>query len=221
MRTILVASSKGGAGKTTLATNLAAHFALEGKNTALVDCDRQRSSSHWCQKRVELDSAVLPIECSRRNWLKLVPADTERVVIDVPAGWFREELDSFLDAADAVLVPVQPSVIDLEATVPFLDPGTCSVYLSGAEMALPAMTANNVGTISNRREGRRGMDHSSKYAFAGGIMGLKISRGRRRINCSRAVAAAVTSPAAVCRRGRRRASRRRADPAGRAGSACR
>ncbi len=121
MRTILVASSKGGAGKTTLATNLAAHFALEGKNTALVDCDRQRSSAHWCQKRVELDSAVLPIECSRRNWLKLVPADTERVVIDVPAGWFREELESFLDAADAVLVPVQPSVIDLEATVPFLD----------------------------------------------------------------------------------------------------
>jgi len=121
MRTILVASSKGGAGKTTLATNLAAHFALEGKNTALLDCDRQGSSSHWCEKRVGLDSAVLPITGSRRGWQKQLPSDTQRLVIDVPAGWFGEDLESFLDAADAVVVPVQPSVIDLEATVPFLD----------------------------------------------------------------------------------------------------
>ena len=41
MKTILVASSKGGAGKTTLATNLAAHFALDGKRTVLVDADPQ------------------------------------------------------------------------------------------------------------------------------------------------------------------------------------
>lgn len=121
MRTILVASSKGGAGKTTLATNLAAHFALGGKNTVLVDADRQRSATHWCEKRVTLDSAVLPVEGDRRGWEKRIPGDARRVVIDVPAGWFGEELAPYLDEADAVLVPVQPSVIDLEATVPFLD----------------------------------------------------------------------------------------------------
>ena len=49
MRTVLVASSKGGAGKTTLATNLAAHFALDGKHTVLVDADKQKSSTHWCE----------------------------------------------------------------------------------------------------------------------------------------------------------------------------
>jgi chromosome partitioning protein len=43
------------------------------------------------------------------------------VVIDVPAGWFGDELAPYLETANAVLVPVQPSVIDLEATVPFLD----------------------------------------------------------------------------------------------------
>lgn len=121
MRTILVASSKGGAGKTTLATNLAAHFALEGRNTVLVDADRQRSSTHWCEKRAALESAVLPVEGDRRGWEKRIPDDAQRVVIDVPAGWFGEELAPYLEAADAVLVPVQPSVIDLEATVPFLD----------------------------------------------------------------------------------------------------
>jgi chromosome partitioning protein len=121
MRTILVASSKGGAGKTTLATNLAAAFALDGKNTVLVDADRQRSSTHWCEKRAALDSAVLPVEGDRRGWEKRIPEDAQRVVIDVPAGWFGEELQAYLDFADAVIVPVQPSVIDLEATVPFLD----------------------------------------------------------------------------------------------------
>ena len=51
MRTVLVASSKGGAGKTTLATNLAAHYALEGKRTVLIDADRQHSASRWSEKR--------------------------------------------------------------------------------------------------------------------------------------------------------------------------
>ena len=121
MRTILVASSKGGAGKTTIATNLAAHFALEGKRTVLVDADRQKSATHWGEKRAGLPSAVLPVDGSRRGWEKAIPDDTQVVVIDAPAGSMADELGPFLDRADAVLVPVNPSMIDLEATVPFLN----------------------------------------------------------------------------------------------------
>ena len=62
MKTVLVASSKGGVGKTTLATNLAAHFALDGKRTVLVDADRQGSSRHWAEKRAALEAAVLPVD---------------------------------------------------------------------------------------------------------------------------------------------------------------
>jgi len=51
MHVIVVASSKGGAGKSTLSTNLAAHYALQGKRTALIDADRQKSATHWCEKR--------------------------------------------------------------------------------------------------------------------------------------------------------------------------
>ena len=40
MQVIVVASSKGGAGKSTISTNLAAYFALQGKRTALIDADR-------------------------------------------------------------------------------------------------------------------------------------------------------------------------------------
>jgi chromosome partitioning protein len=121
MRTVMVASSKGGAGKTTIATQLAAHFALDGKRTVLVDADRQQSSTHWCGKRAGLASAVLPVDGTRRGWDKQVPSDAQRVVIDVPAGAMADDLGAGLAMADAVLVPVNPSIIDLEASVTFLN----------------------------------------------------------------------------------------------------
>ena len=122
MKTVLVASSKGGAGKTTIATHLAAQSALDGLRTALVDADPQASSTRWAQKRSGLDSAVLAIDGSRRRgWRKHVPDDTQRVIVDGAAGAMADELDPFLETVDAVIVPVVPSTFDIEATVPFLD----------------------------------------------------------------------------------------------------
>lgn len=123
MKTVLVASSKGGVGKTTIATHLAAQSALSGQRTALIDADLQGSSLHWCQRRAGLDSAVLPIDASHRHkgaW-KAVPEDTERVVIDAAAGARADALEVWLDNADALVVPVLPSALDIEATVQFLD----------------------------------------------------------------------------------------------------
>jgi chromosome partitioning protein len=121
MRTILVASSKGGAGKSTVSTNLAAYFAVEGKATALLDADRQKSATHWCEKRAHMESAVLPLDGTRKGWDKSLPEGIQRLVVDAPAGAMGEDLTAFLDIADAVIVPVLPSAIDLEATVPFLN----------------------------------------------------------------------------------------------------
>jgi chromosome partitioning protein len=122
MKTILVASSKGGAGKSTIATNLAANFALDGKRTVLVDADPQGSSTRWAERRSEMESAVLPIDASRkRPWRSYLPEDAERVVVDAAAGAMATDLDSFLEQADAVVVPVLPSALDIEATVGFLN----------------------------------------------------------------------------------------------------
>lgn len=120
MLKVLVASSKGGCGKSTIATHLAAYYALKGHATVLADADRQGSSSRWCAKRAELDSAVLPIDATRRSWMLRIPDDAGRVVIDTGAGVRASEIAQYVDDIDAIVVPVLPSMIDLEATEPFL-----------------------------------------------------------------------------------------------------
>jgi len=120
MLKVLVASSKGGAGKTTIATNLAAHYAVDGKNTVLVDADRQGSSQRWAEKRAGMSHPVLGLSGLRRDWAKHIPEDAQRVVIDSAAGIRSGEIGEYLDQVDAVIVPMLPSSIDLEAAEPFL-----------------------------------------------------------------------------------------------------
>ncbi|MDB6163417.1 MAG: cobQ/CobB/MinD/ParA nucleotide binding domain protein [Xanthomonadaceae bacterium] len=122
MKTILVASSKGGVGKTTIASHLAAQSALAGQHTVLVDSDPQGSSTRWAQRRAGMASAVLPVDGSGgKGWRKQVPADTGTLIIDAAAGAMAGELGPFLERADVVVVPILPSTLDIEATVPFLD----------------------------------------------------------------------------------------------------
>jgi len=119
MLTALVASSKGGCGKSTLVTQLASHWAQQGKRTAIVDTDRQGSSYHWAASRPEGLPGVLGLE--GRRGLQRLPPDTERVLIDTPAGIGERELEPLLEQASVVLVPVLPSAFDLHATLGFLE----------------------------------------------------------------------------------------------------
>lgn len=120
MLKVLVASSKGGCGKTTLVTELASHWAQDGKHTVIIDADRQGSSFRWAARRPDNVPGVLAIEGGRKA-LDRVPADAQRVLIDTPAGTGERELEPYVEQADLVLVPVLPSSFDLDATLPFLE----------------------------------------------------------------------------------------------------
>jgi chromosome partitioning protein len=121
MKTILVASSKGGVGKTTVATHLAAQAALAGQRTVLVDVDPQASSTRWAERRAGLESAVLPLDGSSKGWRRQIPDDTDVVIVDAPAGAMAGDQDAFLDRPDAIVVPVLPSALDIEGSVRFLN----------------------------------------------------------------------------------------------------
>ncbi len=118
MISILITNTKGGCGKTTLATGLAAAFANSGLDTVLADCDRQKSSLGWVSRRPPEAAPVSGV-----NWTKNIvrlPAEVQRLVIDAPAALRRKQADDLVRLADIVILPVLPSVFDETTTRRFL-----------------------------------------------------------------------------------------------------
>jgi chromosome partitioning protein len=121
LQKIVVLNPKGGSGKTTLATNIAAYFAAQGKKPALMDMDAQGSSTHWLSKR----SGELPhihAVCGfdrnprvTRTFSMRVPMECQRLIVDTPAAVDPQRLPELTRAAAAIIVPVLPSDIDIHA----------------------------------------------------------------------------------------------------------
>ena len=119
MRSILVLNSKGGTGKTTLATNLAAYYALEEHNVALVDYDVQRSALDWLETRPEDCPFIHGVDGTQPG--ARIPRNMDFVFMDAPAASHGETLVRLLRKAQTCIIPVLPSPIDLNAAVRFLD----------------------------------------------------------------------------------------------------
>lgn len=119
MRHVMVMNAKGGCGKTTLATNVAAHFALEGYKVVLADYDPQRSALDWLAARPEELPTITGVP-AYDDGLRGVPRDTEVVVIDAPARTHGAEMNELVRRAETILVPILPSPIDMKAAVHFL-----------------------------------------------------------------------------------------------------
>jgi chromosome partitioning protein len=122
MQRIVVLNPKGGSGKTTIATNLAACLAVTGERPTLMDLDNQGSSTRWLRKR---PGEALPIHgiaaferaaTVTRSWQTRIPAECRAVIVDTPAAVEPHAMPELTRGADAVLVPVMPSEIDIHAT---------------------------------------------------------------------------------------------------------
>jgi len=119
MRHVMVMNSKGGCGKSTLATNVACYFANEGYKVALADYDPQRTSLDWLAIRPEDLPAITPVSAHDEG-LRGVPRDTEVLVIDAPARTHGSEMNELVRRAETILVPVLPSPIDMKACRHFM-----------------------------------------------------------------------------------------------------
>ena len=119
MPVIVVANPKGGVGKSTLAINVAGCLARAGHRVMLGDIDRQQSSRQWLKLR---PPAARPIE----GWdvaaddIVRPPKGTTHVVLDTPAGLHGKRLDAVMKIADQMLVPLQASLFDIQATHAFV-----------------------------------------------------------------------------------------------------
>ena len=119
MRHIMVLNSKGGCGKSTLATNLASYYATQEQKVALVDYDPQGSSMEWLSRRPEVRPAISGV-AAFQDGLRGLPRNADVAIIDAPARTHGKELTELLRHAETVIVPVLPSTIDIEASGRFL-----------------------------------------------------------------------------------------------------
>jgi chromosome partitioning protein len=117
---LTVAQQKGGAGKSTLTIHLAVAWSCAGRKVAIVDIDPQASISHWDERRGGNGNGELPHVVKLSGWrtqgeVERLGREHDIVLIDSPP---HADTDARIAvrAARLVIVPMQPSLMDLWAT---------------------------------------------------------------------------------------------------------
>ena len=142
-------NTKGGCGKTTVATNLASHCISQGYATDLFDYDSQGSSTQWLKARDPELPAIRGVEVHKppgagmtRSWQLRIPQQTRYVIQDTPAGHVGFDLIDRVNESDIILIPVLPSAIDIHSTANFIR----DLLLVGKARSL----GKPIGIIANR-----------------------------------------------------------------------
>ena len=124
---ITFANQKGGSGKTTLSANLAVLWANSEYKVAVIDADAQKSLTYWLEARKKyyreepIGIDYYPFDVRNLNeGLKQIKRKYDFIIIDSPPSITFETIQ-IIKFSDFIYVPVQPSPIDLMATIPFLN----------------------------------------------------------------------------------------------------
>lgn len=122
MKTVALLSQKGGVGKTTLALHLAVGWSQRGQNVAVIDLDPQVSASKWGDRREAARPIVRAAQARRlpQELDTVRKAGGEIVVLDTAPRADAVILGA-AKAADLVIIPCRPSILDLEALADTLE----------------------------------------------------------------------------------------------------
>ena len=125
-KVITFSNQKGGSGKSTLSANLAVLWSNSGYKVAVIDADPQKSLTYWLSERKKYygadDIGINSYNFEIRNLaeeVKKIKRKYDFIIIDSPPAITFETLQ-IIKASNGVFVPVQPSPLDLMATLPFL-----------------------------------------------------------------------------------------------------
>lgn len=124
---VAVANQKGGAGKSTLATNLAVMFAVDRKKVLLIDADTQQNTSlKWHADRAQYEENVAALDVCGLTARNLLPSTQsfrkqyDIIVIDAGAR-ITAEAHAAVGAADYLIIPVKAVKADVDSTAVFLE----------------------------------------------------------------------------------------------------
>jgi chromosome partitioning protein len=152
MPVIAVANPKGGAGKSTLATNLAGALAARGHAVMLGDLDRQQSARQWLKLRPAEARPIGGWEVREGSDVVRPPKGCTHAVIDTPAGLRGKRLDALMKVAQAIVVPLQASLFDIQATHAFLNTLADHPRANRVRIALVAMRVKEHTLAQTRLE---------------------------------------------------------------------
>lgn len=116
MQTFSIISQKGGTGKTTLALNLAVAAEASGIACVIIDLDPQASAKEWSRSRERDAPVVISAHASQLDEVLATAKDNGAAlcIIDTAPHSERDALAA-ARAADLILIPCRPTVLDLRA----------------------------------------------------------------------------------------------------------
>lgn len=136
-RILVLAATKGGAGKTTLASALAIRAAERGERIAIVDRDPSRGLKDWYSRRRNKEAlALLEVDGTAENIGLISARGYDWIIVDTPP-LLQEHIEEAVSWADLVLIPSRVSALDLTAIHPVIN--VCRDYGRSFALVLNAV----------------------------------------------------------------------------------
>lgn len=163
MTVIAIINPKGGCGKSTLATHIAAFLSLQQHEVMLGDVDRQQSSRLWLSLRPPELPRIHGWSVDENNFAR-PPAGVRHIVLDTPGGFHGFSLMKVTMSADAILIPTGASLFDRQASTSYVQElkhlprvvsGKCRLACVG--MRVDGRTKNGAAIASWAEE--QGLEH--------------------------------------------------------------